>query len=225
MHYRLESEPFGRIEMNGDPDRSETDETRELLVRAQAGDRRACDDLFARHRAMLRRVVAGRIGPLLRRRIDPSDVVQDAQVDALERLADYIQRRPMPFRLWLIRTAVERLLKVRRHALATRRNIGRERPLHSHAIIDRPARITLAGTTPSQHLAAREQAIRLSEYLERLPECDRTILRMRAIEGLTYDEAGAALAIEPAAARKRYGRALLRLRTLLLAEGLTESHL
>jgi DNA-directed RNA polymerase specialized sigma24 family protein len=48
---------------------------------------------------------------------------------------------------------------------------------------------------------------------------------MRAIDGLTYDEAGAALAIEPAAARKRYGRALLRLRTLLLAEGLTESHL
>ena len=33
------------------------------------------------------------------------------------------------------------------------------------------------------------------------------------------------LAIEPATARKRYGRALLRLRTLLLNEGVTESYL
>ena len=48
---------------------------------------------------------------------------------------------------------------------------------------------------------------------------------MRAFEGLTYEQAGARLGIDPAAARKRYGRALLRLRTLLFAEGLPESHL
>jgi RNA polymerase sigma-70 factor (ECF subfamily) len=211
--------------MNASPDRGESDETRELLVQAQAGDRRACNELFARHRAVLRRVVAGRIGPLLRRRLDPSDVVQEAQVDALERLAEYIQRRPMPFRLWLIRSAVERLLKLRRHALASRRHIGRERQFHGDDALDRSARIALAGSTPSQHLAARERATRLCDYLERLPEADRAILRMRAIDGLTYDQAAAALAIEPAAARKRYGRALLRLRTLLLADGLTESRL
>jgi len=208
-----------------DIDRAETDETRDLLVKAQAGDLRACDHLFARHRAALRRVVASRLGPLLRRRIDPSDVVQEAQIDALERLADYIERRPMPFRLWLIRTAVERLLKLKRHALASRRHVGRDRPLRGDTPAGSSARNILAGSTPGQQFSAREQAIRLSAWLERLPEADCAILRMRAIEGLTYEEAGSQLAIEPAAARKRYGRALLRLRTLLLAEGLTESHL
>jgi len=211
--------------MTEDLDRAETDETRNLLVKAQAGDPQACDDLFARHRAALRRVVASRLGPLLRRRIDPSDVVQEAQIDALERLADYIERRPMPFRLWLIRTAVERLLKLQRHALANRRHVGRDRPLREDGTAGAAAKIILAGSTPSQQLAAREQAIRLNAWLERLPAVDRAILRMRAIEGLTYEEAGSQLAIEPAAARKRYGRALLRLRTLLLAEGLTESRL
>jgi RNA polymerase sigma-70 factor, ECF subfamily len=211
--------------MTEDITRAETDETRELLVKAQAGDLRARDDLFSRHRAALRRVVARRLGPLLRRRIDPSDVVQEAQIDALERMADYVERRPMPFRLWLIRTAVERLLKLQRHALAGRRHIGRDRPLCGATPAGVPARIIQAGSTPSQQFAAREQADRLSAYLERLPDADRVILRLRAIEGLSYEEAGLHLAIEPAAARKRYGRALLRLRTLVLAEGLTESHL
>jgi RNA polymerase sigma-70 factor (ECF subfamily) len=216
------TEDVDRGESDG---QSETALTRELLLKAQAGDRGAYEDLFARHRATLRRVVAGRIGPLLRRRIDPSDVVQEAQIDALERLADYIQRRPMPFRLWLIRTAVERLLKIERHALASRRDILRDRPLYGDAAAGRSARIIAAGSTPSRHLAAREQATRISALLDQLPEADRSILRMRAILGLGYDEAAARLAIEPAAARKRYGRALLRLRTLLVAEGLAESHL
>jgi hypothetical protein len=39
--------------------------------------------------------------PRLRPRVDPSDVVQEAQLDAFRRLADYLQRRPVPFRLWL----------------------------------------------------------------------------------------------------------------------------
>jgi RNA polymerase sigma-70 factor (ECF subfamily) len=210
--------------MNEGTNRAETDETGELLLKAHAGDRRACDDLFARHRATLHRVVASRLGPLWRRRIDASDVVQEALIDALERLADYIERRPMPFRLWLIRTAVERLLKLQRHSLASRRDIGRERPLRGESAAGASCGYFVAGSTPSQQVAAREQALRLSDWLDRLSDADRAIVRMRAIDGLTYEEASLQLGIEPAAARKRYGRALLRLRTLLLADGLAESH-
>jgi len=116
-------------------------------------------------------------------------------------------------------------LKLQRHALAGRRDMGRDLPLREDAPPSPAARIILAGSTPSKQFAAHERAIRLNAWLEQLPAADREILRLRAIEGLTYEEASSQLAIEPAAARKRYGRALLRLRTLLLAEGLTESHL
>ena len=85
--------------------------------------------------------------------------------------------------------------------------------------------LAAAGPTPSQQAAARDAAGRLHAVLGRLPEPDRAILAMRMFEGLSYEEAAARLAIEPAAARKRYGRALLRLRTSMLAEGLTESTL
>jgi RNA polymerase sigma-70 factor (ECF subfamily) len=82
-----------------------------------------------------------------------------------------------------------------------------------------------AGPTPDQQAAARDVAGRLHAVLDRLPEPDRAILAMRTFDGLSYEEAAARLEIEPAAARKRYGRALLRLRAAMLAEGLTESTL
>jgi RNA polymerase sigma-70 factor (ECF subfamily) len=85
--------------------------------------------------------------------------------------------------------------------------------------------LAAGGPTPSRQAATREVAGRLHAVLDRLPEPDRTILAMRTLEGLSYEEVAARLAIEPAAARQRYGRALLRLRASLLAEGLTESTL
>jgi DNA-directed RNA polymerase specialized sigma24 family protein len=48
---------------------------------------------------------------------------------------------------------------------------------------------------------------------------------MRNFEALSYNEIAALLEINPAAARKRNGRALLRLHELLSADGLTASQL
>jgi RNA polymerase sigma-70 factor, ECF subfamily len=223
--YRFGRYILGRNVMTNDERPDETDETRNLLLKVEAGDPRAFDELLARHRPSLYRVVVRRLGSSLRGRMDPSDVVQEAQIDAINRLAEYFERRPMPFRAWLLRTAAQRLLKLRRHATAARRDVGRERPLPEGDSSGASRSIAAVGPTPSQQLAARDLASRLHTVLDRLPEADRAILRMRALDGLSYEEAGARLEIDPAAARKRYGRALLRLRALLLADGLTESHL
>ena len=208
---------------------AEADETQELLLRIQGGDPQAFDELFARHRAEVHRVVSRRLEPSLRSRMDPSDVVQEAQLEAVARLTDFIERRPMPFRLWILRTAVQRLLKLTRQARAARRDVSRERPLpqDSGPSQEQPRHEAIRATaaTPSQQAAARDTATRLHAALERLGEPDRKILELRVLAGLSYEEAGARLEIEPAAARKRYGRALLRLRVLLLADGLTESNL
>jgi RNA polymerase sigma-70 factor (ECF subfamily) len=209
--------------MSHDHEESETDETSELLDRARQGDAEAFDRLFGRHREGLRRVVARRLDRSLRGRLDPSDVVQEAQMEALKRLSDYLGRRPMPFRDWLFRTAVQRLFKLRRHALAARRDVGREQSLTVSGANTGASPRLGHGTTPSQQFAERERSARLARLLKNLSDTDRTILELRVIEGLPYEEVGRRLEIEPAAARKRYGRALLRLRSLLLADGLKES--
>jgi RNA polymerase sigma-70 factor (ECF subfamily) len=201
-------------------------ETCNLLEQARAGDRQAVDRLFARHQAGLRQFVELRLDPRIRARVDPSDVVQEAQLEALRRLEDYLQRRPMPFRVWLRKTAYERLLMARRqHLGAARRAVGREVPLPDRSSLLLARRFLPAGSTPSQQLQRRELVRRVRQALAQLPDADREILLMRDFEELSYQEAGFILGIEPAAARKRYGRALLRLHKLLSEGGLTGSEL
>src|SRR5262245_11891757 len=98
-----------------DYDRPDPDETERLLGLVGAtSDRRALDRLLALHRGFLRKVVELRLDPRLRARVDASDVVQEAQIEAARRIDDYLQRRPMPFHVWLQKTAHENLLRLRR---------------------------------------------------------------------------------------------------------------
>src|SRR5262245_66265306 len=78
--------------------RPDSTETRDLLERAASGDREVFDELFARHRRYLRRMVELRLDPKLRARLDPSDIVQEAHLEAVRRVKDFLEARPMPFR-------------------------------------------------------------------------------------------------------------------------------
>ncbi len=200
--------------------------TRDLLRQVDAGDRAAFEQLFARHRAGLRRFVDLRLDPRVRARVDPSDVVQETHLEAYRRLADYLARRPMPFRVWLRRTAHERLLMIRRrHVRAERRSVRREAPLPDRSSLLLAERLVASGATPAQQLHRRELVPRVRRALAGLAEADAEILLMRDYEELSYQEIAAILDIDAAAARKRYGRALLRLHKVLTDTGLTGSEL
>jgi DNA-directed RNA polymerase specialized sigma24 family protein len=76
--------------------------------------------------------------------------------------------------------------------------------------------------SPSQQVETAELSrVRLLAHC--LTWCE--ILLMRTFEMLSYDDIACVLEIESATARKRYGRALLRLHGLLVAEGITGSKL
>ena len=57
-------------------------DTVHLVERLRAGDRQALTDLFQRHRDRLRRMVELRMDARLQGRVDASDVLQDAFLDA-----------------------------------------------------------------------------------------------------------------------------------------------
>jgi RNA polymerase sigma-70 factor (ECF subfamily) len=204
----------------------DSEETCRLLERIRAGDREAFDGLLARHRPFLRQLVEMRLDARLRARLDPSDVVQETQLEAFRRLPDFLERRPMPFRLWLRKTVHERLrMAERQHLEASRRAVGRELSIPDASSVLLTQQLASLGPSPSQHLARGELARRVREALARLQDLDREILLMRTFEGLSYAEVGYLLEIDAAAARKRHGRALLRLHKLLTEGGLTESQL
>lgn len=201
----------------------DSDETRDLLEEVRAGDRQAFERLFARHRGPLRDFVERRLDPRVRARVDPSDVVQETQLEVYQRLDDFLRRRPMPFHLWLRKTAYERLLKVRRrHVTAAQRSVQRETAWPDPSSVLLARRLLRDRPSPSQPVVREETVRRVRQALDRLAEVDREIILLRLVEELPYQEAACLLGIEPAAARQRYGRALLRLRKTLIAAGLLE---
>src|SRR5215471_13582600 len=102
-------------------------DTEELLQRAGDGDSAARQQLLLRHQQRLQQMVAVHMDRRLAARVDPSDLVQEALLDAHQKLSDYIRKRPLPFYPWLRRLAWERLVRLhRRHLQADKRSVLRE---------------------------------------------------------------------------------------------------
>src|SRR6516162_882228 len=164
-------------------------ETQRLLQEARAGNRQAFEQLLAQHRPYLRQVVELRLDPKLRPRVDPSDVVQEAQIEAVRRLDAYLQQPPMPFRLWLRQLAHDRLLMMRRrHVKAARRAVDREVALPVRSSLLLAQQLIAPGSTPSQKLDHQELARRVRRAVAQLQDADQEVLLMRTFEGLSFEE-------------------------------------
>jgi len=103
-------------------------ETVDLLERAKAGDPQALNEIFTRHRDRLRRMVEMRLDWRLQARIDASDVIQDAYLEASGRMEEYLRDPKLPLFLWLRLVVGEQLINLHRHHLgAQMRDAGRRR--------------------------------------------------------------------------------------------------
>jgi RNA polymerase sigma-70 factor (ECF subfamily) len=201
-------------------------ETQRLLELVRMGAPRALDQLFARHRPFLSQLVELRMDARLRQRVDPSDVVQEAQLEATRRLEAYLQAPRLPFRLWLRELTQDRLLMLRRfHVGTARRAVGREVALPDRSSLLLAQQLVSRGAAPGQRLDQEQLARRVRQAVGQLPDTDREVLLMRTFEGLSFEEVSLALGIDVAAVRKRHGRALLRLGKILAAGGLGGSDL
>jgi RNA polymerase sigma-70 factor (ECF subfamily) len=157
-----------------------------------------------------------RLDQKLQSRIDPSDVVQDTELEACQRIDDYLDAPTLSFRIWLRRIAQDRLVDARRrHLVAECRTVEREMPLPEHSSVLLAGRIVGQSSTPSAQAASRELAQKVRRAMFHLSELDREIMLMVNCEGLTSREIGQVLDMERSAVRQRYGRALRELKELL----------
>jgi RNA polymerase sigma-70 factor (ECF subfamily) len=198
-------------------------DSEDLLRRVGRGDAEAREQLFTAPRRRLRQMIALRMDPRLRSRIDPSDVLQEALAEAFQQLPDYLQERPLPFYPWLRQIAWNRLVDLhRRHLLAQRRSVLREQnqlPLPDNSAIQLAEQLIASGTTPSGRLVQEEVRGRVQAALLRLKDSDRELLVLRYLERLSTAEIACVLGIREGAVKVRHFRAIERLRTLLDGPG------
>jgi RNA polymerase sigma-70 factor (ECF subfamily) len=194
----------------------------ELLRRAAAGDQQAWGELLDLHRERLRRMVTLRLDQRLHSRIDASDVIQEAFLDASAGLSGYVQNPAVPFYLWLRFLTGMRLAKLHRHHLGTQmRAAGREVSLYRGGLLNTSSAALAAQlmgheSRPSEAAIRAELKLQLEKVLNGMEPLDREILALRHFEQLNAAETARVLGIKEAAARKRYLRALERLRDILV---------
>jgi RNA polymerase sigma-70 factor, ECF subfamily len=200
------------------------EQTDRLLDDARDGKTGAVDDLLGQFREPLRRVIDLRLDPVLGRRVDASDIVQDVLIEANQRLTEYLKSPAMPFHLWLRHLAQDRIIDAhRRHRLAQRRSIDKEQPIARPAWADESeaslvAQLVDSERTPGSEAIQAELARRLAAAINELSDDDREIILMRHHEQLANQDVAKLLGLTEAAASMRYLRALRRLRGVLLPD-------
>jgi RNA polymerase sigma-70 factor, ECF subfamily len=208
----------------------EQPDERRKLQRAISGDQEAWAQVLAPHRDRLRRMVALRLDQRLRGRIDPSDVLQEAFLQAAQALPKYLERPDQPVFLWLRwLTGMALQLVHRQHLGVQARDADREvrllgRPLPEVSSVALAAQLLGRDTRPSVAAIRAERQRRLQEALNAMDPLDREVLVLRHFEELSNGEVARELNLQESAASKRYIRALHRLKEILasLPGGLEE---
>jgi RNA polymerase sigma-70 factor, ECF subfamily len=161
--------------------------------------------------------VAGRLGPALRGKLDPQDVVQEVAVKALREYPRLDPAPRDPF-AWLCHLAEQCVVDGHRHFAAGKRAAGRELagnvPL-GDASQDFIALLAGSVTTPSQAAVRGERRRQLEAAVGSLPEEHREALRLRYAEGLATKEVARRLGKTDAATRVLLTRLVRRLQDLL----------
>jgi RNA polymerase sigma-70 factor (ECF subfamily) len=194
-----------------------------LLDRLRRGDQDALAELYAGYRARLRRMVEVRLDPRLKGRVSPSDVLQEAYIDAVKRLRHFFDKPDESFFGWLRLVVGQRIADVHReHLGAAKRDAAQEVSIFRG--VPAASSTCLAGllvgdvSSPSQAAQRAETLAAVEAALNALDPIDREVLALRHFEELSNNEVADALGIQRAAASKRYVRALARLRESLEAK-------
>jgi RNA polymerase sigma-70 factor, ECF subfamily len=196
-------------------------QTNHLLKQAAEGDQRGLGTLLGRHRDRLQRMVALRMDRRLQGRIDPSDVIQEAYLEASVRLTEYLRDPSMPFFLWLRFLAGQKLVTLHRHHLGVQmRAAGQEvalcrGPLPEASSAALAAQLLGHDTRASEAAIRAELKIRVQNGLNSMDPLDREVLALRHFEQLSRAEIAQVLGVSENAAGKRYIRALERLKQIL----------
>ncbi len=161
---------------------------RELVKQAQAGDRAAFRTLFERYS---RRAYSLALG-VVRNPDDALDVVQDAFIKAHRHLDKF--EGQASFYTWLYRIvmnlAIDHLRKHRRTKVV---DWSEQDLKENDGAVDDSLLPRILGANPGRALLDKEIRDRIAAALEELSDNHRTVLVMRELEGLSYEEMAQAM--------------------------------
>jgi len=169
---------------------------RELVRRAQSGDKLAYDDLVQRYQER----IYATIYHMTSNHEDASDLAQDVFVRAWTALRSF--KGDSSFYTWIYRIAVNRTINF----LKQRRNRSTHLSLNDLEVgtENDPEMVELVShRTPRRDAALSELQQRLNSALQKLSEEHRTVVTLHDVQGLAHEEIAQILKCNPGTVRSR----------------------
>jgi RNA polymerase sigma-70 factor, ECF subfamily len=179
-----------------------------------------CDEPdYQRFRSYLYLLARSHIGPHHRARLDPSDIVQQTLLNAVERDHQFRGTTSAERMAWLKQILANNLADAARGLARAKRDISREQPLDPHHVNDSfmqvESRLAAVQSSPSDHAVRSEELLRLADTLTNLPRLQCEAIVLHHLQGLPLADVGRQLDRTPAAIAGLLHRGLKRLRELL----------
>lgn len=177
-----------------------------LVMRAQRGEQEAFRVLVERYQGLVY-TLAKR---MLSHPQDAEDVAQEAFLRAWKGLPNF--RMDAGFSTWLYRLTMNAATDLLRR---------RQKEQGDRSLEDGEAPVTVPdpGPTPEERAEAGQRREALQKGLMSLTENHRSILVLRELNGLSYEEIGSLLELTPGTVKSRIARARRELRQKLLEQG------
>jgi RNA polymerase sigma-70 factor, ECF subfamily len=170
---------------------------------------------FSKARAQIRKMIDMRLDRKLLGRIDASDVVQEAFIEASRRLPEYLDAPKVSPYMWL-RQIGRQVLAVhyREHVGTAGRTVHREAEPGKCPIVNSESvagQMAASVASPHSVIAKAELLQKILILIESMAPEDREVLSLKQFEQLTFQEVALELNVSMEAAKKRYQRAVIRL--------------
>jgi len=189
---------------------SESIDLQQRLDLALSGDEQALGRLLEHFRSQLRETVYANIQGPLQRRIDESDVIQQACLRAINAFSNQFRGKQIEeFWAWLEQIQQNTLIDVVRNHHAQRRDARQDQSGENVDIF--------AGqiTSPSQKAIQGEKRHKIETAISQLPETQQAAVRLRHLEGYKITEVADILGKTPAATAQIIYRGISSLKKLL----------
>jgi RNA polymerase sigma-70 factor, ECF subfamily len=183
--------------------------TEELVVKAQEGSISALEELVARHQKLVY-VTLYQLAP---ERNDITDLTQEVLLRMCRSIKSL--RNPKTFKYWLNRIITNLFYDELRKAPRQLRTVSMDEPAYDDDD-EGPARdIPDTGDMPDKVALNSELDKKIHEAIQNLPEQFRTIIVLREIQGLSYEEIASLTETNIGTVKSRLARARLKLQEVL----------
>ena len=196
-----------------------------MLRAAQAGESEPVGQLLSLYRNYLLVLATTQFDRRLRRRVSPSDVVQDALLAAHRDFPQFNGQGERQFLAWLrqilincLHRAVETHLKTKMRDMRCEISLDQVTSALDRSTVDLADVLAADVPSPSEPLHARERAVDVANQLAQLRPRYREIIIMRNLQGLSFEEIAQRLDRNSGAVRMLWLRAMERLKQAASAD-------